>query len=260
MPSTWSGTASNQLITFSAMKDAATTGEFDAKVDISTIPTGTEIVTKADIQTYLWVDGSASPWNGYTTNRCPPKSSLVQNQYCGVVTINFGDILSSTGNTSYPDGTVYVRTNSGTISYTIAGNYDICDRPTTSFPSSEWTYYYAYDNIQYGSSTVAFYPNGVSCGTNGCVGTAYSVLYDAFACAGCTGGGSSTTIYVTSTPTWVPGTLVSSSSTSQVNVPPGRYVYAGKCYLVQNVTQDAFNGFGKFSQTTTSQVVSVTNC
>lgn len=260
MPSTWNGTASNQLITFDALKDAASIGYFDAKVPIYSMPTGNEIVTKADVETYVLVDGSTSPWASYTNERCPPKSSLSQTNYCGLLTITAGDLLNSTGNTSYPDNTVYVRTYSSTTSYTVADQYQICDRPTTAYPENEWIYYYAYDTIQYGTSILVFSPQGVSCSSFGCTPSSYTANYDANTCAGCTGAGSSVTIYVKSTPVWTPGTWVSGSPYYQLNVPNGRYAYGGRCYLVQAVTTSIYNGYGKFSEYNVSQVISSINC
>jgi hypothetical protein len=142
MATTWSGTASNQLVTYDAMKDAASTGVFDAKVALSSFPTGKRIVTKALAEQYLWLNVGASPWSGYTDLRCPPKSAFIINNLCGIVSISASDLYSAQGNTSYPDNTVYVRTSLGTTSYTVAGTYKICARPSSDYPSSEYIYYY----------------------------------------------------------------------------------------------------------------------
>lgn len=261
MATTWNGTASNQLVTFDAMKDAASEGFFDAKVALSSFPTGLGIVTKADAEAYLWLDIGASPWSGYTDNRCPPKSAFIVDDLCTLIVISSSDLLSATGNTIYPDNTVYVRTSSGTESFTVADTYERCTRPSNDYPSTEYIYYYANDVIQYFTiSTINFYPNSVSCSTSGCVATNYTVQYDAFTCP-CTGG-TTTTIAVDSAPTWYIGTVF--KTTGGANVADGRYVYAGKCYRVQTVTINLYTyklGTLRFSGTDTrTQVTQVTNC
>ena len=260
----WAGLASNQLVTFDNLRDAVSESVFDSKVSLASIPTGNKIVTKAEASTYVWLNEGASPWSTYTDNRCPPKSSFIANNFCTIVSIAFSDILNSTGNTSYPDGTVYVVTADGTISYTVAGNYQICTRPSPDVPSSEYIYYYAYDTIQYFTvSTINFYPSSVSCSTSGCVPTSYSVLYDnSGTCAGCTGGGTSVTIYVDSAPTWTIGTRIKNSSGN--NVAAGYYVYAGKCYHVTLQTVNVYTyklGSLRFTGTETQSIVTnIINC
>lgn len=255
MPSTWGATASNGLITFNAMRDAVANNVFDSKVDLPSIPSGLEIVTKADANTYLWLDINSSPWSGYADNRCPPKSSFSVLNLCTIISISFSDILSATGNTIYPDNTVYVVTSSGTESFTVAGEYQRCTRPSTVGPEFS-IYYYAFDSIQYNViSTIAFYPNTVSCSVSGCISGSYSATYDAFTCP-CTGG-TPVTIYADSPPTWTVGTRLMNAS--RQNVADGRYVYAGKCYRVLPVTSTFWTN-GKMFSNTVSQIVSVTNC
>lgn len=235
MPSTWGATASNGLVTFNALRDAVLNNVLDSKVSYNSIPSGNEAVTKADAESYVWLNNRNTTWNGYASNRCPPKSTFEVLNLCTIVSISGSDILSSTGNSSYPDNTVYVRTANGTTSYTVAGNYQICTRPTIDVPSSEYIYYYAYDNIQYFTvSTISFYPNTVSCSTSNCVSTAYTTKYDAFTCAGCSGGGNNSDIYMESAPTWTIGTRV--KDLNGADVPSGYYTYAGKCYRVQPVS------------------------
>jgi hypothetical protein len=268
MPSTWAGTASNGLVTFDALRDAVNTGVFESKVVYSSIPSGNKIVTKNDVETYLWIDASASPWSGYTSNRCPPKSSFVAGNVCILISISYSDILSSTGNTSYPDGTVYVTYSiSGydyTQSFTSAGNYQQCGLPATSVPSNQTIYYYAYDSINYfTSSSIGFYPyDKANCNTVGCVGTAYTVGYSSSNCATACSSGTPTTIYVTTTPTWAVGTRIASNSNGTGDVATGYYSYAGKCYYVNTVCQTfyPYGDGGKAVTYCSSQVVSVSNC
>jgi len=258
MPSTWGETASNQLITWDALRNAAILGIFETKVPAASFPTGNEIVTKADIQAYIYVDNNQSPWSGYTNNRCPPKSSLAEMDYCTLVSITEGDILNAIGNSSYPDNTVYLRTAYGNTSFSSVGVTQLCTKPNPDYPSGEWLYYYAYDNIQYGTSIVTFVPNSVSCSSLGCTRNQYTVKYDAFTCP-CTGG-IDVTIYVGGAPTWNVGTLVSAHPDYQSNVAEGRYVYAGKCYRVQSAyTISYLKGQPIYEQQDT-RITSVTNC
>jgi len=259
----WAGIANNQLVTFDNLIDAVDNSVFDSKVPLASIPTGNGIITKADANAYVWLNEAASPWSTYTDSRCPPKSSFIVNNFCTIVSISFSDILSSTGNTFYPDGTVYVVTADGTTSYTMAGNYQLCTRPSPDVPSTEYIYYYAYDSIQYFTvSTILFYPSSVSCSTSGCVPTSYSTLYNSGTCDGCIGLGTSVTIYVDSAPTWTVGTRIKDSGGN--NVATGYYVYAGKCYYISLVTINVYTyklGSLRFSGTEThSMVTYVANC
>jgi hypothetical protein len=259
MPSTWGDTASNGLVTWDALRDAVSNSIFESKVPLSSIPSGLEIVTKQNVQDYIYVNTAASPWSGYTSLRCPPKSSFVVNNICTMVSISYSDILSATNNTSYPNDTVYVRTADGTTSYTVAGEYPLCTRPTPDYPPAEYIYYYANDTIQYFTvSTINFYPSSVSCSTSGCTPSYYATLYDAFTCAGCSGGGTPVNLYSNSAPAWVVGTRV--FDINGQNVADGRYTYGGKCYHVQNITQQAYIGISKFVDRVQSIVVSVTDC
>ncbi len=266
MPSTWSGTGNTGLITFNALRDAVDTGVFAAKVAFSSIPSGNEIVTKAEAESYLWVNESASPWSGYASNRCPPKSSFQKGQWCTLIVISDSDILSSTGNTLYPENTVYVVYNLNgsdyTESFTVADTYQRCCLPAINVSAAKSVYYYAYDVIQYfTNSSINFYPSPLAnCDTWGCVTGAYSTLYNSASCP-CSSG-TSTTIYVNITPTWTVGTRVADAGGQ--NVAAGYYTYAGKCYKVELKTYDYYvdkagtpQYIGSYQ---TSEITQVTNC
>ena len=264
----WAGLASNQLVTFDNLRDAVDTGVFESKVNLASIPTGNKIVTKNEIETYVWVDTSASPWVGYTSNRCPPKSSFAPGNVCILITITNSDILSSTGNTSYPDGTVYVtysvNVSDYTQSFTSAGNYQECGLPAINTIAAQTIYYYAYDSINYfTSSSIGFYPySRANCNTVGCIGTSYTAGYSASNCTTACTSGTPTTIYVTSTPTWTVGTRISLNSDGTGDVSTGYYSYAGMCYYVDTVCQTfyPYGDGGKAVVGCSSQVVSVSNC
>lgn len=264
----WAGLASNQLVTFDNLVDSVSTGVFESKVALGSIPTGNKIVTKSEVETYLWVDTSASPWSGYTADRCPPKSSFAQGNVCILITISNSDIISSTGNTSYPDGTVYVTYSINgsdyTQSFTSAGNYQECGLPAINVLAAQTIYYYAYDSINYfTSSSIGFYPyNRANCNTIGCIGTSYTANYSASDCYNACNFGTPTTIYVTTTPTWTVGTRIALNSDGTGDVATGYYSYAGKCYYVDTVCKTfyPFGDGGKAIVGCSSQVVSVSNC
>lgn len=71
---TWSGTASNQAVTLSALNNAASTGVFTAK---TSIPTGLKCITKAEAATYVYLDISYSPFANKATNQLVVKSDLI---------------------------------------------------------------------------------------------------------------------------------------------------------------------------------------
>ncbi|NBW33808.1 MAG: hypothetical protein EBR30_01990 [Cytophagia bacterium] len=262
----WAGLASNQLVTFDNLRDGVNTGVLNSKVNLSSIPTGNKIVTRSEVESYVWVNTGASPWSGYTTNRCPPKSSFTEGQWCTIITISDSDIISAYGNTSYPDNTVYVTYNLNgsdyTESFTVAGNYQRCCLPAINTDAAYCVFYYQFDSPQYFTvSSIGFYPNPLgNCDTVGCVSGSYSVLYSSGSCP-CSSG-TSTTIYVTTTPTWTVGTKISNSSGQ--NVAAGYYTYAGKCYQVQLQSFDLYAlkaGTLQIIGTYQSSVVtSVSNC
>lgn len=261
MASTWDTTASNQLISWDALKDAVVNNYLDAKVDYTTMPTGDNIVTKADVRQYIWINENASPWNTYTDTRCPVKFATQRGQWCILIAISQSDLISSTGNTSYPNNTVYfvynVNGTDYTESFTVADNYTRCGLPAVDVPSNQYSYYYANDTIQYFTvSTIHFYPTPLSnCGVVGCVTGNYTVTYNASTpCAG----GTTTTISVNTTPTWVVGTVV--TDTAGGDVAAGYYTYAGVSYGVQVVTSALYTGKGFMGYYTSSVITSVTNC
>lgn len=92
MPSTWAGTASNQLVTFNALKDAVDSGALSLK---STITSSNKIVTKADVETYIQMGTYNSTWSGYSSTRCPTKSIILQSAlmdfsaYAKITTANY---------------------------------------------------------------------------------------------------------------------------------------------------------------------------
>lgn len=261
MASTWAATASNQLITWDALRDAVSNDLLNSKVAYTSMPTGDNIVTKADVQQYIWINENASPWSTYTSTRCPVKFSFSRGQWCILIAISPSDLLVSTGNTSYPDNTVYfvysVDGTNYTESFTIADTYTRCGLPAVDIPASNYSYYYANDVIQYFTvSTIHFYPSPLSsCGVDGCVTGDYTVLYNSSSpCSG----GTSTTIKVTTTPSWVIGTVI--TDTSGGNVAAGYYSYAGKSYNVQVVVYALYGSKGFEGYYDSSVVTSVTDC
>jgi hypothetical protein len=100
-----------------------------------------------------------------TATITPTPTSTPTPNYCGKVEVPIGDIINATGNTSYPDNTVYVRYRvSGEEylqSFASDGIFYICGFYTGEVVS----YYYANDVLTQGNTTVVFYGNR-SCTTS----------------------------------------------------------------------------------------------
>lgn len=74
MPSTWAGTADNQLLTRGAIDDAANNGYLQLKASISD---PTRIATKSYIESVVnSINTSVSSWSSLTSLRCPTKLQL----------------------------------------------------------------------------------------------------------------------------------------------------------------------------------------
>jgi hypothetical protein len=69
----WSGIANNQCVSFSNLQDAVTTGVFVLK---SAITSTAEQITKADANTYVYIDTSYSPYSAKASNQLVVKSDL----------------------------------------------------------------------------------------------------------------------------------------------------------------------------------------
>lgn len=76
MPSTWAGTASNQLITRAALQDAVNAGLFGL-ISGQTITGTTQICTKSYIDARIInVNNTSGTYAGLSSTRCPTKSVL----------------------------------------------------------------------------------------------------------------------------------------------------------------------------------------
>jgi hypothetical protein len=72
----WVDLKSNQTVSFTNLKDAANIGVLVAK---TTIPTSNEQVTKADADTYVYIDTTFAPYAGKTSNQLVVKNNLLSN-------------------------------------------------------------------------------------------------------------------------------------------------------------------------------------
>lgn len=106
MPSTWAGTASNQLVTFNALRDAWGV----LFVPQGSAPTGTnEIVTKTDVETYIKIDTANSTWSSLSSTRCPTKDQILQAAFYDAL---FFANKASSGNANYEITIVHKRSGS----------------------------------------------------------------------------------------------------------------------------------------------------
>jgi len=123
MPSTWAGTANNGLVTFKALNDAWGT----IFVPVTSAPTGTdEIVTKADVETYIRIDTGNTIWTAISSNQCPTKEEIYK---CAIYdALFYANIVS--GNAGYDITFTHkragstVQTKSATINTTTCGSLD----------------------------------------------------------------------------------------------------------------------------------------
>lgn len=72
----WAGLANNQTISFNNLQNAVTTGVFIAK---TSIPSSNEQITKADADTYVFLNTSFSPYSSKSSNQLVVKSNLQSN-------------------------------------------------------------------------------------------------------------------------------------------------------------------------------------
>jgi hypothetical protein len=72
----WAGLANNQTISFNNLQNAVSNGIFVAK---TTIPTSSEQITKADADTYVYINTSFASYSAKASNQLVVKSNLQSN-------------------------------------------------------------------------------------------------------------------------------------------------------------------------------------
>lgn len=118
----WAGLANNQTVSFNNLQDAVNNSVFVAK---TTIPSSNEQITKADANTYVYVDTTYSPYSAKSSNQLVVKSNLISGLYA--ITWSTTDNGSGTG--MYfeisVNGTavVSVSSNSSGTIYVTPGSY-----------------------------------------------------------------------------------------------------------------------------------------
>lgn len=78
----WAGLANNQTISFTNLKDAVDTGVFLSK---TTQVTSNEQITKADADTYAWVNTLYTPFANKANNQLVVKSDLIKACWCWII-------------------------------------------------------------------------------------------------------------------------------------------------------------------------------
>jgi hypothetical protein len=69
----WAGLANNQTVSFNNLQNAVSTGVFIAK---TSIPASNEQITKADANTYVYLNTGYAPYSGKASNQLVVKSNL----------------------------------------------------------------------------------------------------------------------------------------------------------------------------------------
>jgi hypothetical protein len=72
----WAGLANNQTISFNNLQNAVSSGIFVAK---TTIPTSNQQITKADADTYVYINTSFASYSAKASNQLVVKSNLQSN-------------------------------------------------------------------------------------------------------------------------------------------------------------------------------------
>ena len=121
----WAGLANNQTISFNNLQNAVNTNVFVAK---TSIPVSNEQITKADADTYVYIDTSYAPYAAKSSNQLVVKSDLIPS----VFSLGLGpgyDTIAGTCNP--PFTTTQTGTYSGTLGVgtvvngvSVTGNFD----------------------------------------------------------------------------------------------------------------------------------------
>ncbi len=173
--------------------------------------------------------------------------------YCGVVGVEGGDITDSTGNTLYPDNTVYVNYKVDGIEYTqsftVAGTEYICG----FFTSDPYTsYYYKNDVKTMGSTNLGFYDTACTvagdCSITFLGNFKYSNISCEIACTALT----TVAIYTTCNPLALYCDVFSDSQGTLLGT--GYYSDGTNCYQVSQYTDS------KFGSQTYSRVINIFGC
>jgi hypothetical protein len=109
MASTWAATASNETISFNNLQNAVNTNQFVAK---TSIPVSNEQITKADANTYVYIDTSYGPYSSKSSNQLVVKSNLQPSLF----SLALGPEYDTIGGTcNLPAPTVQTVTYSGNL-------------------------------------------------------------------------------------------------------------------------------------------------
>jgi hypothetical protein len=210
---------------------------------VTNTPTPTQSVTNTPTPTSTEIP-TVTPTN------TPSPTSIFN--YCGFVAVSSGDLLDSTGNSSYPDNTVYVNYkidgSEYTQSFTVAGTSYICGFYTSSATTS---YYYKNDVQTIGSTSVGFYDtqcaNAGDCSIDFLGNFSYSNVSCENACTGTTFVG----VYTTCNPLSLGCDVFSSSD--GILASSGYYSNGTNCYQVSQYTDPKFGS-------TYSRVINIFGC
>lgn len=123
MATTWAGTANNQLVTFNAFLDAWGV----VLIPKGSAPTGSnEIVTKADVESFVYIDTANAYWTALSSNQCPTKEDIFQSAFYDA--LFYANRL--TGNAGYDLTVVHkrsgstIQTKTATVNDTLCGSLD----------------------------------------------------------------------------------------------------------------------------------------
>jgi hypothetical protein len=181
----------------------------------------------------------------------PTPTSIIN--YCGYVAVEGGDIIDSTGNSSYPDNTVYVNYkidgSEYTQSFTVAGTDYVCGYFTSQPITS---YYYKNDVQTIASTSIGFYDTQCAVAGDCSIALVGNFQYSNVSCEDACTGSTLVAIYSTCNPLSLGCSVFSDGIGGLATV--GYYSDGVNCYQVAQYTDP------KFNSVTYTNIINVFGC
>lgn len=139
----WAGIANNQCVSLDNLKDAVATGVF---TQLTTIPTGTEQITKLDAVTYVSINTSSEPLASKSNNQLVVKGDLIPTGATTTTTTTTSTTAAPTTTTTTSTTTAAPTTTTTTTSTTTAAPTTTTTTTTTTATSCAVIQVYAQDD------------------------------------------------------------------------------------------------------------------
>jgi hypothetical protein len=151
----WAGLANNQTVSFNNLQNAVSSGIFVAK---TTIPTSNEQITKADADTYVYINTSFASYSAKSSNQLVVKSNLQSNSDGSVTFLSDStrtlQLRISSGGTRIDDNQLFIVsedcltfTKNRAVAPTLTTGLVIQIIFSSATPAETYDYnFYIYDN------------------------------------------------------------------------------------------------------------------